>query len=481
MKMRHIKLSMMLNSEHLPGNNIIATGVLQAVVLAILPLLICSCGQGQAGLLRPDGSARTGQPSKEEFREALNNFEEFAAAAIAQSASQLDQLQPDFKTKKMSMVQRTQLRYAYHTMLKKENPIEAFIETWALSVRVTNYLKEGEGSNLFGKHQDIAIAAFEKIDTEIERIGGRFLKKDTFTKTQKKINDFAHANPITGIFSNTILYVTEVESGKPGLFDDVVGIPMAPFKAIGGVDRTASAIYGLRDSAHRVSDVIEELPESARWQLLLLLMEMKETELVKSILTSMSRFSDSSVRFAETAEKLPEQLREQTSILIEEIDSRQNNLQTTLDKAEKTAATVERSIAKADEVSDSFGRTANSVKEAATAWDKAAKATNLAIKEFGGMKPVRKDPNSKSSFNINDYQDTAEAVTMTANELRTLLTEIREFIKSDDLPTYTLTGKKLTNYLIVRLALLFVFVFVLALVYRIVVVRIVYTRRQIYR
>ena len=440
-------------------------------VFMVIPVLLYGCDQGQVRLLSPDGTARTGQLSKEEFREALNSFKEFADAAIAQSANQLDQLQPDFKTRKMNMIQRTRLRHAFQTMFDKENPIEAFIETWALSVRLTNYLKDGEGSNLFGKRQDIAITAAEKIEVEIERIGRRFLKEDTFAKTQKKINNFARANPITGTFSNTIIYVTKVDPGKPGLFDDVVSIPMSPFKAMTGVDRTASAIYGLQTSANRISDIVEGLPESAKWQLLLFLMEIKETELVESVLTSMSRFSESSVRFADSAEKLPQQLRQELSALIQEIDDKQDNLQTTLEKTEKTAAAIERTLAKANNVVGSIERTGKSVNQAASAWEKAAIATNGVLTEFRRFRTPRKDTKAKPSFNINDYRDTAETVSQTVSKMQDLTVEVRKLIESEQLSQYNFMPQKITNLMAWRIGQLIVFVFLLALAYRAVAFR----------
>jgi len=467
--MCYVRRSERLNCMHQTRNNVIVACVLWNPVLVILPLLMCSCNQNQVpGQI---ASSRSVQMSKEELRELLNNFEEFATAAIAQAASQVDEMQPDFKTRKMGLVHRTRFRQALNTMLDCDDAIEAFIETWALTVRTTNYFKDGEGKYIFGEHQHLAVTTSEKLQTEIERIGKIFLNNNTYNETQNKINKFAQANPITGNYSNTIVFVTKVQSGGQSLFKDVISLPLSPFKAMTGVDRTASAIYGLRDSADHVADVAEELPESVRWQLLLLLMEMEETRVVKTFLESMSEFSRSSARIATSTEKLPEQLREQLSILIEDIDVKQASLQTTLDKAEKTATTVERSLAKADEVADSFGRTADSVNDAATAWEKSAEATNLTLKEFGRLKPARKDPNSKSSFNINDYRDTAETVTMAADELRTLTAEVREFAESDALTKYALAVERCTNHIAWRIVQLLLLIFVLALVYKIVVRR----------
>jgi len=274
-------------------------------LVGMFVISICGCAQKERIFLFGKKAPKTEQLSKEELREALNGFEEFAIAINAETIRELEAESPDFMFQRVNMVQATRVRHAIHAMLEHEDPIVAYIETWGFCVRLTNYLKHGEGSRLYGQSQNLAIAAAEKLQTEIELIGQRFLKEKVFTETRADIHAFANANPITGIFSNTIVYATKVEPGKQGLFEDVISIPMSPFKALTGVDRTASAIYSVRDSANRFSDVVEEFPESTRTQLLFLLMEMGETEMVKSLLESMSNFSDSSVRFADTAEELP--------------------------------------------------------------------------------------------------------------------------------------------------------------------------------
>ncbi|MBW7989816.1 MAG: hypothetical protein FVQ84_07360 [Planctomycetes bacterium] len=459
--------------EQLYRNAVLRLSLLIAMMLVVLMLFMSGCAQQQVRTMGGGAAPTTGRASKEELRQTLDKFGELSLTRSKEIAAELYTLSPTARMQKTTLLGMARIVSALHSMLDQEDPIVSLIDTWSLCVRMTQYFETGEGSRLFGDHQDKAIKSTKQIELEIEQIGKKFLSEAVFRDTREYIHTFARANPIRGTFSNMVVYATEIKEGETSYLTSVIDIPMAPFKAMGGVDRTATAIHRFTDKARDFSDVVEAFPESARWQLLLLLYDLEETEMAKSFLASLSEFSQSSARIADSTEKLPKQLREQTSILIEEIDSRQKNLQTTLDKAEKTAAIVERSITKADEVADSFGRTANSVNEAATAWDKAAEATNLALKEFSRMKPARKDPNSKASFNINDYRDTAEAVAVTANDLRTLMAEFREFITSDDLAGSSFAAQKWTNHLAWRIVQLVLTIFVLALVYRIVVVCIV--------
>jgi septal ring factor EnvC (AmiA/AmiB activator) len=238
---------------------------------------------------------------------------------------------------------------------------------------------------------------------------------------------------------------------------------MAPFRAVGGVDRGAAAIERFTDTADQFSEIVEEMPESARWQALLLLYDMQETEFVQTMVASVTQLSQSSSRLAETAEKLPERLRKETSILIEQIDAKQDNLQVTFEKAEKSAAALERAAAKVGEAADSMQGVSKGITETAGAWEAAAKSTTQLLEEYGKVAPP---DGEKPPFKIEDYKETAEATAMTAIELRGLVTDMREMAKAGELSEYGSTARALMNDITWRLAGLLLTMFVLAAIYR---------------
>lgn len=376
------------------------------------------------------------------------------------------------------------MSYTSNAMIEQDDPIAAFLNEWALSVRMSQYFKEGAGHAMFGDNQTIAVTAAEFIEEEIERIGALFLQEEAFTETREHIHRFADTNPIQGTFSRTVAYVPEIEEGRPTAFTDVLELPMAPFKALGGVDRGATAIHGFTDVADHFSGVIEGLPESTRWQLMLLLLEMEETEMVQSILASMAGVSENTAQLVAVAEGLPEEIREQASTLIEEIDSKQAGLQATLDRAEKTIAAVERTLDRADPVIESIDRTAQSITETGRAWESAVKTAGQTIQEFSNREAPAQE--NEKPFDINEYRMTAEALTETANELTTLTLEIRELVESEHLTKHIedldtrATGvldksadeaRSLTNLMAWRAAQLIILVFLLALAYRVIVTR----------
>jgi hypothetical protein len=455
-----------------------------AAAISVLNFSLCGCsGDKRPTFLSGKRTPKTGQISKEELRRALNNFEEYTASVIKQASDELDILLPGVRTQRTNLLQRARLSQGFSAMLEQKDPIIAFVETWGLCVRYRIYMKEGEGSKLFGEHQYVAVVAAERIEQRIEQIGREFLKEDIFLETREQVQNFARQNPITGTFSNVIIFATEARPGQPSAFDNVLSIPMAPFSAMKGVDRTATAISDARGSLDRISDVVQDLPESARWQLLLLLLEMEDIEAVKIILTSMTKLSDSSVKLADSAEKLPEKLREQISILVEDIDSKQANIQTTLEQGEKTAIAVDKAFSTAGQTIETTGQAAKNVDEAAEGWENAVDATSelvQLIRQWIDEMP-KKEPSEKTS--VSDYKDTARGVTDAANELRSLVTDVRGLLESEALSGHiedvnnrvvgaldqsAVNAQSVTDHITWRIIQLAGVIFVMALLYRFV-------------
>lgn len=438
-------------------------GLIITVILGILSLFLLE-GCGSKGL-RTIGSGvtpTTGRISKQELGEQLDKFREFYKATLRQVANELNERVPSMRTEKTTLQMKSRMVLGINVMLYNDDSIVAFIETWALCTRFRMYLEEGEGSALFGDAHQIALNGSKRLEAEIQRIGVIFLKGDIFESTQKNVTKFAHNNPIKGTFSNVIVYATEVQKDQPNPFVNVLKIPMTPFRAIEGVDRTASAIHRFSDTAERFSDIVTELPESSRWQLQLLLFDLEEADMTKSFLKSLTQVSESSARLEKSVEKLPEQLREQLTQFVEDVDKRQAAFQQTLQQAEKTSLALNKTLEKLDQTAGSVDIVVKDVTETVQAWEIAAKTTGEVVQEFNKVKPPPQK--EESSFDIKDYRDTAEQTSQAANDIKALLTKIEDLLESGHY-------NSMMNHLLLRAAGLVVLIFVLAVLYRIISVR----------
>jgi cytochrome c556 len=441
------------------------------MVFMVVSLLLYGCDQLQGRMSSGDSIVISEQLSKEQLRSALDNYEEFFIATVKDVSNELDELMPDTRNYKSTLHLRDQTISACRTMLEQDDPQVAFVDSWVLAVRLAEYFKSGQGSDLFGKYQSLVVDAAGQIQEHIERIGKEILDAKTFIMTRDKVYEFVRKRPINKKYAESIVFSTKSEDGQPSPFESIVSLPLVPFKVVEGATRGMVGTNKLSDSADHFSDIVEGLPESARWQLLLLLYDMEKTDSVKSALASMNEFAQSSSRLADSAEKLPDQLKQELSALIQEIDNKQANLQATLEKTEKTAAAIERALSKASDVAGSIEQTGNSVNQAATAWEKAAIATKEVLSEVGNIGSPGKGTDAKPPFDINDYRDTAETVSQTVSKMQELTVEVHKLIESEQLQEYSSEPRKITNLLAWRIAQLVALIFLLALAYRFVTVR----------
>lgn len=437
-------------------------GLIITVILGILSLfLLEGCGSKGLRIIGSGMTPKTGQISKQELREQLDKFREFFKATLRQVANELNERVPSKRTEKTTLQMKARMVQGINAMLDNDNSIVAFIETWALCTRLRMYLEEGEGSSLFGDAHQIALNGSKRLEVEVQRIGIIFLKSDVFEAARKNVTEFAHNNPIKGTFSNIIVYATEVQKDQTNPFVSVLKIPMTPFRAIEGVDRTASAIHQFSDTAERFSDIVAEMPESTRWQLQLLLFDLEEANMTKSFLNSLAQVSESSARLEQSVQKLPVQLREQLTQFVEDIDNKQNGLQQTLQQAEKTSLAVNNTLEKLDKTAGSIDVVVKNITETIQAWETAATATGQVVQEFNKNKPSEKEA---SSFNITDYRDTAQQTSQAANDIKALLAEVDDLLESR-------RYSSMLNQLLLRAAGLVVLIFVLAVLYRVISVR----------
>jgi hypothetical protein len=414
-----------------------------ALGVILLSFALAGCGTQKGTHLGGQRTAHISDVSKEELAHKLDDFQDNVTQIIRSTAQVLRELDPSLGNRRSDMMRNVRLTQAFHILVGKKDPMVELLEMWALTVRLQDYFTSGDGRELFGTHQGVAIQAAERMRTQVENIAESVFAEKGFTETRDEIIRFAELHPIDQSYSNLMVYVTQTHEGEPSPFEEVLNIPMAPFKAIQGVDRTATAIHGVQESIKRSASVVEDLPESTRWQLLLLLEDMEKAEVVKSVLADTHTFSQSSARIAERVDTLPAELREQASLLIADIDERQANLQQTLEKVELTAAALDRGLNTAHKAFETLGHTAGDVTATAAEWQLAMTATDelvTSIRQWSDSKPPPHP--DKPVVTVKDYQATIQDVSQVVAKLQILL------------DSSTGQGRKLVNHITWRLILL---------------------------
>jgi len=433
--------------------------VLPAVGILLLGVCGTGCQTGRSDRL----NALAGQPvriSQEELRSRLNEFGGYFVNRIRIAAQEIDRRDPSSRARRLTLVYRVRFSKDLYTMLEQPDPLKACIDAWALCVRIDQYFEERKGQGFLDEpSQRIAIDAMDEILAEVERIARLVLDDEAFDEAEREVVAFARQHPIQSPYRVATVFASRANQGQANPLQDIINVPLVPLKVVQGVDSGAVAIHNFNDTAGRFADIVELLPESIHWQLLLSLYEFEETELATRVLDDISRVSQTSVRLADTLEQFPERVRKETSTLFDEIDSKQENLRTTL----VTLNTVIGSLEKAGA----------SVTKTAEAWESVVETTGQFVQDVSPPKPAggvgaEKEPGRP--FDINDYQATAEALTVTAGELRMLTKDLQALVESGTLNeaigAASASVGGLVDRIAWRLALLVVLVFALVVVGR---------------
>ena len=429
--------------------------VFKSTINIVVPLLVClsiihlcGCNSRELQFSKNGKTLPPANVSVNELQSQLDEFEELFTSRTKATAAEIDRLSSDPKIMKMTLLWRSRAIAALHNILEQPQPMVVLVDSWLLCTRLTNYIEAGEAVNVFGDFQPIALATTKEVESQIESIARNVLSEQLFEQTAKDLQSLALANPIQSGFSRTLMYSTQIKKGQPGLFESVIRIPLAPVRALEGVDRTSAAIYDFSTATRRMTDVLQELPESARWQLLLSLYDLEETNMAKSFLNSLQNIADSSTKLSAAVEQLP--------ALFEDSGQSQEQIHQTLQQVNETSAQLRQLLDAARQTAAVFSQTAHDVNLAAVSWKEAAQATDETIRQ---LKPQTSQSGAEPTAKV-DLKETAQAIKEAANEIK---------LVGEKLPSQTeqivVQINSLTTRIMINIAILIVLVFCLSVAY----------------
>ena len=397
------------------------------IIMVLLAVCLFSgCRSGSRTKIGRQKAPSSGLISKMELRDELDRFEYSFITSVKQTAGDINAASSTARTKRNSYQTRIRMLEAIYAMNASDDPVVVFMDTWGLIIRLRLYLEEGDGSALYGQQQPIALNFIHQAEEDIINIGQLFLKPEQFEQVQAGLETFAQAHPITGTYSNLVVYATQIEEKEVGLFLKTLSIPMAPIRAMEGVDNTATAIHRVRDSVDHFTNVAQQFPESARWQTSILMDDFEESEMTKSFLASLDQFSQSSAQLVGILEAMPAQLRDELLTVLEESDQTQQQLQKTMQTAEQTAVQLEQTLGELQKATTTVNDTAAQATETAVAWEKASNAIQDLVMLFKTKNP--RSPDDPPPFGMHDFNtmltnagQTADKVTQTVAQLQTAI------------------------------------------------------------
>ena len=388
----------------------------------------------------------TTEYTEQDLREDLAGYAARYSSITSAAADEIADVADSRRVRRSTLVWKLRMIPLVKDYAFRDDPQEAYVEVLNLAVATRRYLTEGDGREIFGEHNAIAVQAAEELETLAVEIGQRFLGAERADRLREELEVMVAKNPIRGReFSVEAVQtaLAKVESGDS--FGWVVSVPMSPFRAFEGVGSAATAIHEINNTASEFTQVIDQLPKSNRWQIELLLYDIEDRDTVVQSLTAIKQLAESADRVSRAVERLPEDVGK------------------LLSEAQGPLAEVRQAIADARELMKPVSATVQDVGEIT----QIVAAMQKSAERSDDAPPGR-------PFDIREYDTTAQSVRGGVSELRGLVGELRELAESGKLDGSLIRAvdetenelAKLVDQVTIRVVLTFLAFFTLLVVVR---------------
>lgn len=410
--------------------------------LAALAILLSGCASLPFRLPFTGRNGLERGISQEELRDELHAYASRFSGLVSTAAEEISTDSQDTRVRRRALLWSSRMNPAVQEAAFLPNPQLGYVRALTIAVMMRRYLTEGDGRALFGPAQDIAVSAAETLEADASSIGTRFLTPSELARVQTEVDDIAGRFPIQGTQFSLVRARQATEAVRSNnVLTEVASLPLAPFRALQGVDTGAAAVRDFNQTARRFATIVSTLPEELRGEMQLLLFDAEELRAVQQSLAAFESAASSADRASLAMEQLPADLR---AVLDDQVRS-------ILVDSEGTIGQAAQAVAEARELAAPLQETALQLREASALW-----------REILGPHEPGPRESDERPFDIREWNTTAQSIGASAAELRGLATELRG-----------LSGSAGVDRLFWRAVALLVLFFALLLAYRVLVARLV--------
>ncbi len=354
--------------------------------------------------------------SEEDLREALDRYARRLTVGIGTAAERIESESDDREMRRRALLWRVRLVPAVQQAAAAE-PRQAFVGLLTLAIGQRKYLTEGDGAGLFGPLQAVAVEEAQALEDEALTVGQVFLSPEELEGIRWQVEDITWKYPIRGVFQveGTLQGFAQAEGW--GSFAWVVAIPLAPFRALEGVDTGAQAILEFNGTAREFARLTAQLPQLLRWEGQLLLYDIESRETVRATLSLLETVARSAQRLSEAAERLPDDVGRETSRVLADLEARQATLRDTMAEARSLLAGLDQSMERGIPFAETLRQLAEQV-------ERAGATLEAFVREARGPAPSPGTPPGRP-FDIRDYERTLARTEAAVSELRGLAGDLR--------------------------------------------------------
>ncbi|MEJ2194750.1 MAG: hypothetical protein P8X73_07825 [Ignavibacteriaceae bacterium] len=227
----------------------------------------------------------------------LNEFGKFFIETVEASADKI------IAETNSTVVKRNALEWKINVIpqilqsLTMPDPVAAGTDVRALCMQMDQFFTIGNGRDVFGDQQYIAVKASEKIMDELVTIASDIREISYFEKNKKLFQEWVDQNPIE-----------DLNFYRKSTFDTMA-------KALGseeyGLGTTVGSIAeGVQDIRQQITFYTNFLPKHAKWQMELEMYNLLSDTTVERTINNFDRIVNSTERISKVMEESPELIKE---------------------------------------------------------------------------------------------------------------------------------------------------------------------------
>jgi hypothetical protein len=356
----------------------------------------------------------------------VREFVRLFSGTVELSGREIAARSTDLATKRLSVAYRSNAIEAARATLMREDARAGGLDLWALCVQLDEFLTVGEGQNVFGEQQPIAVSAIGGLRQQTEAAAVQMVPAEQLAAAKRDVEEFAKRYPITGSFCRVGLNLADLRgadaAGMFSWFPTVSLNVLNPLRGVGsGISEGAAAVYAIGRSADRFADVVEFLPMQLGWQLELMQYGLEDSPPVTTTTAAVDVVAASARDAVSVAREMPASIRAEVEGVLAAIDPQLAGVRATLADLQATGAT--------------FGSTAASLEAMARQLDAALVTFQGTVSMLTAPSAKPKDPNAKPGrpFAIAEYGQTAESIGAMAGELAVAIGEVQRLVNDEAL------------------------------------------------
>ncbi len=215
----------------------------------------------------------------DELRSSLREFEYYFTSTIEAAVDELNAQTQNVQSRKSALRFQMHVIPTCRALLNQEDVRRALVDVWVLTTRMVFHFEDSPQTEYYETSQTVLLDASKKVLEKTRLLAKKFLSEKCYLKCDESVRNYARANPIKCKYSGLMVYATETGDGHKSLLDTIIDIPLAPFAMGKGIDEKidqgVSAIRDFTGVADRFATDVKYLPESTRWQMLMLVYDLQ--------------------------------------------------------------------------------------------------------------------------------------------------------------------------------------------------------------